>query len=50
MLEGEYAGDHDAARGAREAEPVVVYAGRHIPEKRVTALIPALAEARRRAS
>lgn len=30
------------------AKPVVVYAGRHIPEKRVPALVPALAQARRR--
>jgi glycosyltransferase involved in cell wall biosynthesis len=30
------------------AEPVVVYAGRHIPEKRVPALVAAFAEARRR--
>lgn len=30
-------------------EPLVVYAGRHIPEKRVPALLPAIAEARRRA-
>src|SRR4029077_119717 len=28
------------------AEPVVVFAGRHIPEKRVPALVPALARAR----
>jgi glycosyltransferase involved in cell wall biosynthesis len=31
------------------SEPLVVYAGRHIPEKRVPALLPAIAEARRRA-
>jgi glycosyltransferase involved in cell wall biosynthesis len=30
------------------AEPVVVFAGRHIPEKRVPALVPALALARER--
>ncbi len=30
------------------AEPLVVYAGRHIPEKRVPALVPAIAEARER--
>ena len=29
-------------------EPVVVFAGRHIPEKRVTALVPAVARARER--
>ena len=28
------------------AEPVVVFAGRHIPEKRVTAVVPAVARAR----
>jgi glycosyltransferase involved in cell wall biosynthesis len=28
------------------AEPVVLYAGRHIPEKRVTTLVPAIARAR----
>ena len=36
--------------GAREtpldAEPLVVFAGRHIPEKRVAALVPAIARAR----
>ena len=31
------------------AEPLVVYAGRHIPEKRVPALLPAIAETRERA-
>jgi glycosyltransferase involved in cell wall biosynthesis len=43
VLEGEYAGEPH-----RQVEPyvdsdVVVFAGRHIPEKRVPALIPALA-------
>jgi glycosyltransferase involved in cell wall biosynthesis len=47
VLEGEYAGSADAAPGER-AEPVVVFAGRHIPEKRVPALVPALARARER--
>jgi glycosyltransferase involved in cell wall biosynthesis len=32
---------------AAPSDPVVVYAGRHIPEKRVSALIPAVAQARR---
>ena len=32
-----------AARRPRPAEPVVVFAGRHIPEKRVPALVPAIA-------
>jgi len=47
VLEGEYAGSlepHDPV----PAEPVVVFAGRHIPEKRVPALVPALALARER--
>jgi glycosyltransferase involved in cell wall biosynthesis len=43
VLEGEYAGE---AREPLPAEPVVVFAGRHIPEKRVPALIPAVADAR----
>jgi glycosyltransferase involved in cell wall biosynthesis len=47
VLEGEYAGPLDA-RSPQPAEPVVVFAGRHIPEKRVPALVPALALARER--
>jgi glycosyltransferase involved in cell wall biosynthesis len=47
VLEGEYAGSPSAEPGER-AEPVVVFAGRHIPEKRVPALVPALARARER--
>jgi glycosyltransferase involved in cell wall biosynthesis len=47
VLEGEYAGSLEAREPAR-AEPVVVFAGRHIPEKRVPALVPALALARER--
>jgi glycosyltransferase involved in cell wall biosynthesis len=43
-LEGEYAGALEAATPA-PAEPVVVFAGRHIPEKRVLALVPAIAAA-----
>jgi glycosyltransferase involved in cell wall biosynthesis len=46
VLEGEYAGPLEARPPAR-AEAVVVFAGRHIPEKQVPALVPALAEARR---
>lgn len=45
ILEGEYAGSlepHDP----RPAEPLVVFAGRHIPEKRAPAIVPALARAR----
>jgi glycosyltransferase involved in cell wall biosynthesis len=47
VLEGEYAGPLEP-RPARPAEPLVVFAGRHIPEKRVPALVPALALARER--
>jgi glycosyltransferase involved in cell wall biosynthesis len=47
VLEGEYAGSLQP-REPRPAEPVVVFAGRHIPEKRVPALVPALALARER--
>jgi glycosyltransferase involved in cell wall biosynthesis len=47
VLEGEYAGPLEP-RPPRPAEPRVVFAGRHIPEKRVPALIPAFALARRR--
>ena len=38
ILDGLYAGD---ASPPREPEPVVVFAGRHIPEKRVPSLVPA---------
>jgi glycosyltransferase involved in cell wall biosynthesis len=44
VLEGEYAGEPGTQPS--EAEPVIVFAGRHIPEKRVTSLVPALARAR----
>jgi glycosyltransferase involved in cell wall biosynthesis len=47
VLEGEYAGPLEP-REPERAEPIVVFAGRHIPEKRVPALVPALALARRR--
>ena len=47
VLEGEYAGPLEA-REPTPAEPLVVFAGRHIPEKRVPALVPALALARER--
>jgi glycosyltransferase involved in cell wall biosynthesis len=40
-LEGQYAGA-PAPDEPSEAQPVVVFAGRHIPEKRVPALVPAL--------
>jgi glycosyltransferase involved in cell wall biosynthesis len=45
-LEGQYAGELDAT--VRPPKPVAVYAGRHIPEKRVPSLVPAIAEARKR--
>ena len=45
-LPGEYAGPLEAER-SDVVEPLVVFAGRHIPEKRVTAIVPAVAEARR---
>jgi glycosyltransferase involved in cell wall biosynthesis len=45
-LEGQYAGSGSAGQ-PRPARPVAVFAGRHIPEKRVPALVPAIAEARR---
>jgi glycosyltransferase involved in cell wall biosynthesis len=47
VLEGAYDGSLEA-REPRRAEPVIVFAGRHIPEKRVPALVPALAVARER--
>jgi glycosyltransferase involved in cell wall biosynthesis len=46
ILEGEYDGALDPPE-PRPAEPVVVFAGRHIPEKRVPDLVPAVARARR---
>lgn len=47
VLTGEY--DGPLARPDPEpAEPVVVFAGRHIPEKRVPALVPAIAVAQKR--
>src|SRR2546427_5265769 len=45
VLDGRYDGPLDTPVPQR-AEPVVVFIGRHIPEKRVTALVPALARAR----
>jgi glycosyltransferase involved in cell wall biosynthesis len=42
VLEGEYAGD-PGGRAPAEPEPVVVFAGRHIPEKQAAALVPAIA-------
>jgi glycosyltransferase involved in cell wall biosynthesis len=42
-LQGQYAGP-EASDAPAPPRPVVVFAGRHIPEKRVPALVPALAE------
>jgi glycosyltransferase involved in cell wall biosynthesis len=47
VLEGEYAGTFEH-EGAIPAEPVVVFAGRHIPEKRVPALVRGYERARSR--
>jgi glycosyltransferase involved in cell wall biosynthesis len=47
VLEGEYAGPLEPARPG-PAEPRVVFAGRHIPEKRVPALVRGVARARER--
>jgi glycosyltransferase involved in cell wall biosynthesis len=44
-LEGQYSGA-EAPSAPAAARPVVVFAGRHIPEKRVPALVPAVAHAR----
>jgi glycosyltransferase involved in cell wall biosynthesis len=44
-LEGQYAGPPPPPE-ALSARPVAVFAGRHIPEKRVPTLVPALAQAR----
>src|SRR5438046_1206925 len=44
-MPGAYDGPLDAPQ-VREAEPFVVFAGRHIPEKRVPAIVPALDHAR----
>jgi glycosyltransferase involved in cell wall biosynthesis len=46
VLEGEYDGPGQA-HAPEPAEPVVLFAGRHIREKRPAALVPALARARR---
>jgi glycosyltransferase involved in cell wall biosynthesis len=44
-LEGQYAGPFESGE-PRPARMVAVFAGRHIPEKRVPALVPAVAAAR----
>ena len=49
VVGGIYAGPAEPEPGAvADARPTVVFAGRHIPEKRVPALIPAVALARER--
>lgn len=45
-VEGQYTEGAEPG-GPRPARPVVVFAGRHIPEKRVAALVPAVAEVRK---
>ncbi len=45
MLAGAYTGPLEL-RPVRDAEPLVVFAGRHIPDKRVPAIVPAIARAR----
>jgi glycosyltransferase involved in cell wall biosynthesis len=45
VLRGLYDGDQ-AASSPRAVEPLVVFAGRHIREKRVLAVVPAIARAR----
>jgi glycosyltransferase involved in cell wall biosynthesis len=47
VLQGEYAGPIEL-HGPHEAKPVVIFAGRHIPEKRAPALVPAFALVRER--
>jgi len=47
VLRGQYAGPPGRLVEPREP-PTVVFAGRHIPEKRVAALVPAVAAARER--
>jgi glycosyltransferase involved in cell wall biosynthesis len=46
VLPGEYAGSTERPSPAA-AEPLIVFAGRHIPEKRVTALVPLMQRLRR---
>jgi glycosyltransferase involved in cell wall biosynthesis len=46
VLQGQYEGA-PAVPGNEPVEPLVVFAGRHIPEKRPSLLVPALALARR---
>jgi glycosyltransferase involved in cell wall biosynthesis len=48
VLAGVYTGRVEAELRPSTEPPTAVYAGRHIPEKRVPALVPAIAVARRR--
>ena len=48
VLEGEYTAKVASPPAPRPAEPVVVFAGRHIPEKRAPAVVGAVMEAARR--
>jgi len=48
VLRGEYAGPTTLMESPVTRDPLVVYVGRHIPEKRVPAIPAAVAEARRR--
>lgn len=48
VLRGEYMGPTPASVQPREPEPLVVFAGRMIPEKRVPAVVEAVAQARGR--
>ena len=47
LLEGEYAGPLERPRPER-SKPMVVFAGRHVPEKRLPELVRAVASARER--
>jgi glycosyltransferase involved in cell wall biosynthesis len=47
VLEGEYAGDLTAP-APNHADDIAVFAGRHIPEKRAPAVVPAVGRARER--
>ena len=48
VLEGEYAGSLEPPPPPEEAAPLVLFAGRLIPEKQAAALVPAIALARER--
>jgi glycosyltransferase involved in cell wall biosynthesis len=47
VLDGLYAGSHELGP-VRASVPLVMFAGRHIPEKRIADLVPAIARARER--